>query len=988
MRITSSRGMRRLPAALAATLVLLLCAPVLRAGDEPTSSAKGTIERRLNEAKNLEKIQGDAEAALAIYEELSRREDLTGASKAAVLVGAARCHEKAQRFDAAVRYWKRIFADPKTSDSLRALAMRKMAEKTARDEASRGGEGSSDDADERARASFRADQRRNALARVAEARTALAARRFEAATQFALLALKLDLENTEAEAVLDEIRAQRPDMGDVLGRLVTFVQTRELEEFEWLRSEARGIERAARVAYDRKDWPEADRLYRKAIGLIDDSGFLTLGATVDTGSLGEVRARLLQFLRATHDGGKASGHSFAPEPAVPDLKARSGSRARALFGNLADMFTPRAEGAEALHFFGFVPEMKRGAGKRLVTSSFTAGLKAENRPGVLSRSRWAERWIRGNIGARWMSPSELVARGSNRPSRSKRRRILIRVGDLICAQCGEQEYGRIEALQRSFGKKPSPLRVNVRLYAVDAAGAVRASEALRTRAGPSASGLDHVVTGQLLSECVRKLKDLQGTTPLGHAQVQLDGASSVLLELTRFTSEHPAYRNVPEPGLTIEDKNKRYGLFLDLYAEDMPGRKGPGNDRSALSVLARVTMPHPLYASHVVPRPSRPHPDWTRRPILLERSIESDREVPHYGTFVLQGIPNPFPGSNQEFGELMVLIGTTLKGTPVPDPPRETTQPAIVPADLDSRDYRLGPLSTEVGDQMVAQDWPALRTVAEGLSEADLRRLRDDNLANILMQLAGIDAAGPGAADSVVVQDHLVHATMSRDSHIRLQQAVQRLRSHENDLYQVLVQSAEISNTLWKKWTAIEGVQPNSEGNFRIQGAARKAIEAEMGAVMKRPGMFNTRRVQPARATQMVTHIHLRSHHITKDLYRRLLDHGKERFTAIPGVAEEGLVVEVRPKVEFEQGGMGARRVRVRARAARLKAIEQRTYPKTKLASAIYDVPVWYTGTKSTHSEAGDDEILDNDTLLMLPLIYPGAPDRRIVIIVGVRKTQ
>ena len=38
---------------------------------------------------------------------------------------------------------------------------------------------------------------------------------------------------------------------------------------------------------------------------------------------------------------------------------------------------------------------------------------------------------------------------------------------------------------------------------------------------------------------------------------------------------------------------------------------------------------------------------WMRRPLLVEHVIEADREVPHYGTFVLQGLSNPFPGSNE-----------------------------------------------------------------------------------------------------------------------------------------------------------------------------------------------------------------------------------------------------------------------------------------------------------------------------------------------------
>ncbi len=978
MRIRLLGPTRRLSPLGTLAFLFLILAPVLSAGDE------ATLTRRLNKAKDLEKIQGDTEGALEIYATLARRKDLSGTAKGDILAGAARCHEVARRFDAAAKYWSRIVADPTLSNGLRTWARRRLDEKAKREETTAGdGDGARRRHDEE----IRAEERRAAQKHVAQAREALRTRRFQNAAHLCLLALKFDPKNEAAQTLLDEIEAQRPDLGDVLGRLIQFVQTKEMEEFEWLRGEVANIRRAARLAFDHEDWREADRLYRRAIGLIDDSGFLTLGATMNTGSLGEVRARLLHFLRATLDEGKKAGLSFEPEPELPDVKAAKGSGARALFGTLADMFTPREAGAESLHFFEFAPDPAVGTGKPLVTSRFVPGLKVEHAQGSLTRARWTERWIRRNIGAHWMSAGELAKRrvgdGSHR-----RRRLLIRVGDLICAQCGEQEQGRIEALQRAFGTTPTPLRLDVRLYATSSVGSVVAAQALRTQAGPRDTGLDHVVAGRLLGACVHLLDGLKGVTPLGRAQVNLDQATSLLLEVTRFTAEHPAYLHVKAPALTIEDADKRYGLWLDLYAEDMPSHRRPGNDRSALSVRARVTQPDPLYASHIVPRPSRADPLWTRRPILLERVIEADREVQHYGTFVLQGIPNPFPESNQEFGELLVLIGTTRQDTPTPDPPRATTEPAVVPADLVSRDYRLGPLSTEVEDQGVSKGWPALHAVAEGLSPSDRQRLRDGNLANILLRLAGIDAEGPGAAHAIVVQDHLVHGTLSHKDQIRLQRAVQRLRSHENDLYEVSVQTADVPAVLWKQWTELEGMERNARGHMRVRDAARAAFEKELDAAAKGAGLFNTKRSQPARATQQITHMQIRSRTITKDLRRRVLEGGRERFTAVPGVAEEGIIVEVRPHVEIEGNAGGLRMVHMRAQVARLDRIEKRLFPKTKVATALYDVPLWHAGTEGTHSETVDAEILDDETLLVMALVEPGAPERRVIIALGVRKAE
>nr|MDJ0521916.1 hypothetical protein [Planctomycetota bacterium] len=250
---------RRLPGA-ALLLLLLLLAPPLHAEEGGAS-----VEERLNQAKDLEKIQRDPEAALAIYQDLARRKDLRGEVKGQVLAGAARCHERVGSIDMAARYWDRIIADKELPATLRAWAQRKNTEKTRREQGTAAG---NDDAALRERARLRAEQRRAAQEKVEEARKALQARRFDAAMHLCLLARELDPDNPAAQQLLGEIEVQRPDLGNVLGRLIEFVQTKELEEFEWLRAEVANIERAARRAFDVKDWPEADRLYRMAIALI------------------------------------------------------------------------------------------------------------------------------------------------------------------------------------------------------------------------------------------------------------------------------------------------------------------------------------------------------------------------------------------------------------------------------------------------------------------------------------------------------------------------------------------------------------------------------------------------------------------------------------------------------------------------------------------------------------------------------------------------
>lgn len=962
--------------AMAAGLLLSSFAP-------PVGADESRIDDLLHRAAHREHIEGNAEEALRLYEQVLSFETVPPEKRGTALRALARIHETAGRIAQAEVYWKRIRADEELDNRLRDWAKNQQDKHRKPDTA-----GASRAEQERElRERMQAESRRLIKTALNAARAALDAGRFEEARRKAQEALARDSKNAEANEILAKVEALAPDRDDMWRQLLALVESQDLVEYDRIREEVQRRSRAARVAFDKKDWKEADRQYRGAIRLIDESGFLGFGGSVDPHSLDELRTGLIVWLRQTHDRGRAEGLSFEPEPPLPDLEARQGSlRARTL-ALFADVMRPPRAGAERIHFFEFRPDLKPDhEAKRSLSHTPMGGIEAQDAEGTLSRARWAERWIRRHIGTGWRDPRALNPAGKT----SRRSRLLVRLGDHIAAECGEREQRRITKLQGDFVPVPPAMRVDVHLFAVSAAGAVGSTDVLRVSVPPRERGLDHVIHGSLLATCVRDLEGVPMVKHLGGAKLSLDGLTSRLLSFTQLTAQHPAYQSFPSKPdtVTVHAGDARYGLWLDLYVEDMEGRRGGPNKTptSALSVVATVKQPDASVPSHIVPLKQSAEMPYTRLPVFTERTIEADRAVPHFGAFLLQGLPNPFPASRETHPELLVLIGTTRQDTPTPDPPRTTNgNGPIVPSDVLVRDYPVGALSIEVEDEIVPESWPELRTVREGMAAADRQRLRDRNLADVLMQLAGIDVEGPGGRDAIVVQDHRATGTLGESGHVRLQQGLQRLAAHENDLYQVRVRSGVVDAKRWASWVARGGFDRNPRGNYTISPGAREQLEAEFAELADGKRLFHVTRDRLARATQQLAFADLRPHAITKDYKVRRLTGDRMRYTEVAGTAEEGLVVEVRPMLERPDG---TRFVRVRARAAKLRAIEQSRYPGANRPEVVYDVPRWHAGNQRSYSDVRDSELLTDTGALLIPLPLPGSESDRIVVFVTVRKVQ
>lgn len=972
------------PARLALVLLGLACfPPVARGGEGP--------EEVLQSARDLEAVHGEYAEALRIYERVILDEGRFGAlapeARARFLAGAARCHQAEGRPGRAAEYWARMIADESLPGPERQWAREQQAEHE-RQKASQAGEASAHEEFERLRERMREEARRQSRELEAQARELLRDRRFDDALALCFEAIAKDQDNQGARALREEIEAARPDRGEMLRLMIEFLQTTQLTDYQELKQRVLDMQRDGRLAFDRGDYAEADRIFRDGILRIDSSGFLSPGAPLDFESLQTDRTDLLTWLRQTIERGRAAGLDLLPEPKLPDRAARIGGL-EAQFLDLLARMLPRRQQETPLRFYEMAPARLKDRPFRppLFTARLTDGIQAQIGPGALSRARWAERWIRSTMGGPWADPKEFLGRrapGARGAAPTPvGAHVLTRFGSVVCVQHRPEVHQRVEALRGAFRDQPRPLVVHLHLYAAGGGGAVRVAETLRAQAGPRESGRDLIVRRDLIEQAAKALDGLTGLLPLGTAEVGMDQESAFRLEFSRLTADDPLFTSIADPpALGVPDEDARYGLWLDVYAEDLAGGRREAGERAAFSVHAEVRRP---IGSHIVPRTSGPEMPWTRLPVLAGHALEADPELPYFGTFVLLGLSNPFPPSRDAYPELVLLIGVRPQGTGLPDPPPGPgTAPRILPSDERTRDHDLGmALTLEMQDEVLTDDWPDRRSVGEPLPATKLREAREKHLAVLLTEMAGLRGRATEGRLPVVVHDTRATATLGPDEHQRLAAAVARLRTHENDLYRVDVLSAVVPRAQLQAWLDRPGVRAFDGGTWTLDAAAAAAVDREL---RPRAGaeLYGVQRQFLARATQLVSHARVTARTITRDLHVRVLGDGVQRYTPIPGLAEEGLLVEVRPDLDQD----GRRFLYARARVARLRAIERRPYPKAAQPAAVYDVPVWFDGTHPGHSRRTAADIVDDSQALLLPLDLPGTPDQVVLVKVHAVKVQ
>jgi hypothetical protein len=492
--------------------------------------------------------------------------------------------------------------------------------------------------------------------------------------------------------------------------------------------------------------------------------------------------------------------------------------------------------------------------------------------------------------------------------------------------------------------------------------------------------VDLVVSGRLIEECTRDLANLetQHLTLLGTAQLVLRGEPSTTLDLTQLTERHPLHQGLKPPALTVPDVDARYGLSLEVYAENLPHAPAGGKS-AALSVRVRSRWPVP---SVVVPKTTKAV-DWTRLPKFAEQVVESDRRLPHFGTLLLLGVVNPFTPSGAAQPDLVLLVGVRPAAAeggpaPIPDAPRNPSAVPLPGDEAQERAHPLGPLATEVVDDVVVEGWPQ-RPASLPAPPAATAEDRATFLAQLVAEQAGLWRPGGVEANPVTVREGSAYARVPAEAQERVAAAVQRLAAQENGLYEVDILATETTEDRARVWSQLPGVQKVGDGRYLLDARAVGALDGQMRANEDGTSAFAARATLLARATQKVALKQLRTRTIVEDLRPRRNADGTVRFVPHSGRAEEGLIVEVRPGLEEAS----RRLVRVRMRAARISGIESVPVGETSPPGAAVQVPQWFP--LRDLSAAG---LLGDGEAILLLLQSPDATGRALALKVGTRRLQ
>ncbi len=934
--------------------------------------ADEAIEKQLFDGRHMLRVRHDPQGALERFDEVLRNEPLEPRYRGEALWGAGECHAALGHWAEAKLAWKTVEEDESIPEELHKRAREALERRTQEEQAQ-----ARSASPEASSAEALAERERRRMQQVEQllgrARAAFDARRFDDARRDAYEALALDPESSEAPRLLELVERERPDRGELIRSLLRLYETVRSESYQRLKTRLRELEEQGQRRQGTGDFEGADLSFREAIALVDRSEFRA--------ELDAERWNLLFWLRQVETQGRAKGLTFAPEPVPPaGPPAEAGLRGR-FYALLGETFSGRDEGAaDPIRFHEFAPlpladgTPHRALGPNAFASRSTG---VEQTVGTLSRARFAERYVRATAASDWPTRSATDGRSpTRRPAAAPAPRILERLGDTLFVQHTEAVQHEIEALRASFGPRPPPVQIDVLVYGAGPGGTVRCATALRLAAPPGReTGLDMIVAGRLIEECRSDLAQLENVTLLGSAQLKLTGDVGAMLEITERTETHPLHTALPEPPLTIPGlEAARYGLWLDLYGEDLPGaRKGPRS--AALSVVARARLPLPS----VVVRKADRGGDWSRIPKFAQTVVEADRRLPHAATLALFGLPNPFADSAATFPDLIVLLAVRPapedgRQAPLPDPP-----PWQPPGRGEAQEHPVGPLASEVLDDLVLDGWPEDRSAAAPPPESVARQARDEYLANLLAARARL--LTPHGPNPVSVHDGLAQAVAGAREHVLLAAAVAWLAAQETALYDLDLRAFEVAREASEPFTQRLGVAPLPGGEAWVVPAPMVGpLDAELARAQIAPSLFALSARQAARATQQVVQRRLQSHSITRQVrVARSAKSEQQRLVPVTGLAEEGLVVQLRPGAEED----GRRVTTLRVRAASLRAIESLPLRGVDLPGVAVDVPRWHPLVDRSVAAA-----LADGEALVLRLPCPSDPTHVLLLRVVTRRLQ
>ena len=683
----ASRGCFRLAVvALAACLVL----PVAAGPDDADTLAR--LQEQLSKARYKQHTERDHAAALRMYGEILEAPALSPQIRGDALLGQVRCHLALEQQSQAEALLKQILGDETMPIGIREDAEKEFnalqAELVHVDDAERR---------EMAFQELQARQREEADALIDQARRLYEDGRLELARQLCLDAKHLTPEHEGADALLGRINEAMPDRGEFLRQMLRFAESTHVRAFRGLKSEIGRLADEGIVAYGNGDYAAADEQFRQAIRRIDASEFLP--------DLTAERAWVLMWLRRTLQDARAKGLDLGPEPTLPDPESVAAGWRRQFYELLSRVFAAsEADADDPLLIYEFRPALLPvdAPDAKLAAGAFPGGMSVTRSGGDLTRAAWAEQWIRGHVGTGWTE---------SRSHTSLEPRVLARFGDTLIVQNNRGAHAKVRELLESFPEATAPVAIDVAVFGATTAGGTRLAEAVGARATPRESGTDLVLTNRILEECLRIAQPgedlvLPGLTPLGTFRVLLGGKPTTTVSITQRSEHHPVFDGMGKPALVLTEEESRYGIELELFAEDL--QRAAGAPRGAVGVRAVTREPS---GSIVVPR-ANAQGAWQRIPRpMREQSVEAYRIVPHAGTLLVQGLGNPFPESAASYPGLILLIAMRPTNpetgrVATPDPGRPVPPGPVGAGGIEEREYELGPLATEVIDEVLVAGWP------------------------------------------------------------------------------------------------------------------------------------------------------------------------------------------------------------------------------------------------------------------------------------------
>jgi tetratricopeptide (TPR) repeat protein len=609
-----------------------------------STPARGDGHQDLYAAIEMERVEGDLEAAIALY----RRAAAAGEPEIvpAARLGMGRCLRRLDRIEEA----REILASLKETE-VAAAAERELA-RLARPATGEPAEAPAAAADSAAEEKARDESNRAALARwyLSQARSVYREARFDEAREWVRLALEVEPTNPQARELLLRLGDAPDDRGMLIREVFRLLDAERRLRLDDLTMQSDALLSTGQELLLRGEQDAAVARFDECIALLDQSRSFDEGLSIR-------RRRAVEFReQAVLRGGKSPA-AAPPAPAPPKSPWRETLRAL-----LLDLGTPRHPGDRMLRIHdlsGFAGPSRDGpAESGQLTLTAEHPWPGDLLVGLLPEVVEPAAWIAGD--------HLLRAQGT----------------DLVLyAPEGIQDAVR-DLLTRLGTRQDPAARLTIVALATTPRSLSRAAGVAEATFSPRGPGACAVLTREQYERLADVLTRHEQAEPLGRLEVTVPPERTLGVEQVRTLNFEAPPGEDGEPVLRV----LRYGYSADLLPIFTP-------DGFGLAVRAETRVP-----GEALSLPARTTGSF-RVPSLATEQIEAAALVPPGGALVLAGLSNPFEqGSISGRKCLVLLLSPAETG---PENPLEEA-PAIAPAEVESTGSTpvdLGDLFLKIGDE-------------------------------------------------------------------------------------------------------------------------------------------------------------------------------------------------------------------------------------------------------------------------------------------------